>query len=106
MSEAAQKPVQITITRSPDYRTLYATGVFGGLNPLEGRIIFHLDRLIPKMKEAPLGAMETAEVERELQVEVHLSPGAFIDLYMWMKGHVESMEKTGALVKMPLESPK
>lgn len=70
---------------------------------MEGRMVFYLDRPVPKMKETPLGAMESSEFERELQVEVHLATATFLQMYEWMKKHVERMEKAGALVKVKPE---
>jgi len=105
MSTQEKKRVPIRVTKSPDYKVFYATGIFGGLSPREGRMIFHLDRLVPRMKEEPLGGMETGEVERELQVEVHLSMATFLDMYVWIKGHVERMEKKGILKLEEKEAP-
>lgn len=105
MSKEAEKRVPIRITKSAEYKVFYATGIFGGLGAREGRMVFHLDRPIPRMKDEPFGTMETAEIERELQVEVHLSTAAFLDMYMWVKGHVERMEKLGVLTKVEEGGP-
>lgn len=99
MSTEAKRSIPVKITKRPEFTTLYASGIFGGLNPIEGRIVFYIDRPVPKMKETPIGAMEVSEVERELQVELHLSPATFIQMYEWMKSHIERLEKQGALVK-------
>ncbi|MGA2785724.1 MAG: hypothetical protein ABSF09_13610 [Candidatus Bathyarchaeia archaeon] len=103
MSTEANKQPPVKVTKSADYKTVYATGIFGGINPLEGRIIFYLDRPMPKIKDAPYGNMETSEIERELQVEVHMPTGLFLQMFEWMKNHVDRLEKAGALVKVKQE---
>ena len=89
---------EIRITKNPDFKMIYANGVFGGLTPIEGRITFYVDRLFPRIINE-LGAMATEYLERELQVEVKMSPGHFISIYQWMKGHIERMEKQGVIQK-------
>lgn len=63
MPEEEPRTITPVITKSPD-KVVYATGVFGGLDPSEGRIIFYLDRLVPKMKEEAIAEMVTDRVER------------------------------------------
>ena len=55
----------------------HSTGIFGGLNPNNARMIFFLDRLDPEMIKDQPGQMRTEKINRELQVEVHMSPYAF-----------------------------
>jgi hypothetical protein len=102
-AEERKEPIIIKVTKSSDYKPLYATGVFGGLSALEGRILFFIDRPVPRAKESPVGAMETAEIERELQVEMHMSSAAFLNMYHWMKGHVERLEKLGLVAQVKEE---
>jgi hypothetical protein len=83
----------IEMTESPAYRPVYASGVFGGLDPHDGRLIFFLDRIKPGMKKSPHGAMELEKVCRELQVEIHMSPSQFASVARWMMGHVQGFEK-------------
>lgn len=85
------------ITRSPDFRVIYTTGVFGALTESEGRMIFYVDRVLPRMKKSPPGAMETGEVERELQIEIHMSPVQWLSITEWMQGYVQKLEKEGRL---------
>ena len=89
--------VSIVITKSSEFRLVYATGVFGGLSPLDGRLIFFVDRIVPKVQMDAPGQLKTGSVERELQVEVHMSPQEFISLYEWMKSHIDRLEKEGIL---------
>lgn len=64
---------------------------------MEGRILFYADRLVPKIVENSFGQMATDYVEREFQVEIHMSPQEFISLYKWMENHIKKMEHEGIL---------
>jgi len=98
--KAGVKAPTIDITKAPEYRAVYASGVFGGLDPNDSRIIFFLDRLKPKMKKGDKGIMELEKVERELQVEVHMSPNQFISMAKWMNEHAgRSSKKSGSKKK-------
>lgn len=93
-----EKP-KITITRSSDFKPMFTTGVFGGLNPVEGHMTFYVDRIIPGMVEDEPNRIRAESVERELQVEIHMSPSTFISLSNWMQSHIQRMEKEGILVR-------
>jgi hypothetical protein len=84
---------QIEITKSPNYFYVNATGIFGGVDPNDARIIFFLDRLEPEMNRDQPGRMRTKEVNRELQVEVHMSPHVYKAMMIWMNKNVEQYEK-------------
>ncbi len=104
-SEKKGKGARIEISESQDYRAVYASGVFGGLDPHDGRIVFFLDRIMPKIKSEPKGAMELEKINRELQVEVHMSPSQFASVAKWMMEHVHLFEKRIKSGKMPAEEP-
>lgn len=104
MSEVKEGKPEFKITKSSDFRMLYSTGVFGGLSPLEGRMLFFVDRLVPKITDGKSGQMATESVERELQVEVHMSPEVFLSTYKWMEAHIRRMKEEGILVEE--EKPK
>jgi hypothetical protein len=88
-SKKPGKSPKFEVSESPDYKVMYASGVFGGLDPQDGRIIFFLDRIKPKMKKSPRGAMELEKVNRELQVEIHMSPPQFMSVAKWMMDHAK-----------------
>jgi hypothetical protein len=92
-SEKTRKGAKIEISEGDGYKVVYASGVFGGLDPHDGRIVFFLDRIKPKMKNDPKGAMELEKINRELQVEVHMSPPQFASVAKWMIEHVHQFEK-------------
>ncbi len=103
-SEKKGKGARIEISESKDYKAVYASGVFGGLDPHDGRIVFFLDRIMPKIKTASKGAMELEKINRELQVEVHMSPSQFASVAKWMMDHVHLFEKRIKSGKMPPEA--
>jgi len=87
-------PPKFEDTKSPDYKYIYATGVFGGLDPNDGRMIFYLDRVEPETVNEPVpGALKLKKIVRELQVEVHMTPTQFKSIAQWMMRHVENYEK-------------
>ena len=94
----SKEKIDVKVTRSPDFKIMYSSGLFGNLNPIEGRMTFYADRLIPKFAEDVPGQMKTDCIERELQVEVHMSPQQFVSVYYWMKNQIERMEKQGIFV--------
>ncbi len=92
MPVVAKNP-RIRVSENPDYKVVYASGVFGGLDANDSRIIFFLDRIKPKMKKDGKGVMELDMVQRELQVEVHMSPHQFIAIAKWMMEHAQRFGK-------------
>jgi hypothetical protein len=92
-TERSEKDVKFEISESQGYRPVYASGVFGGLDPNDGRVIFFLDRIKPGMRKEPKGAMALDKINRELQVEVHMSPPQFISVAKWMMDHAQRFEK-------------
>ena len=87
--------IEFEDAKSPDYKYVYATGAFGGITPTSARIIFYVDRLVPKtLKEGEnKGVLTTDKVIRELQVEVHMSPQEFEKLWKWMGERLQSYNR-------------
>jgi len=103
-----EKRVGFEITEHPTFRAAYVSGVFGGLDPNDGRIVFFLDRIKPSMRKEPRGAMQLEKINRELQVEIHMSPPQFASVARWMMGHVQRFEKKmkeGGFKKDVADSP-
>jgi len=102
----SSKPVKVPRfeqVKSPDFKSIYATGVFGGVDPNEGRIVFYVDHLEPRIREDPPGAMETEKVVRELLVEVHMSPQQFKSIAQWATDHISNLEQQIGKLPGPLE---
>jgi len=87
----SQSPPEIKMNKSPDYRIVSATGVFGGVNPSGGRVIFFIDRFEPVSDRS--GKLSLESINRELQVEVHLSPATFKTIAEWMTKHIKEFEE-------------
>jgi len=83
------------LVKNPEYKVLHVDGVFGGVDPSEGRMIFHMDRLELKMKDGHLGVMETDHIVRELLVEIRLSPLEFKRVADWMAASIKRLKKSG-----------
>lgn len=80
-------------SKSPDFKYVFVTGVFGGLDPNDARMIFFLDRLEPETTNQPVvGGQKIKKVNRELQVEVHMSPAQFKTVAAWMVNHIKNYE--------------
>ena len=80
-------------TKSPDYKSFYVTGVFGGIGPVDARMLFYLDRIVPETNSEEFrGSMRVEHIERELQVELHVSPFEFKLLSKWMTDHLLDYE--------------
>jgi hypothetical protein len=92
-TQRAHIPPQFKISKSQDYKSIFATGVFGGLNPNDGQIIFFLDRLMPQMIREQPGRQRLEYINRELQVEIHLSPSQFKNIARWMNQHIQIYEQ-------------
>jgi len=99
---------QFEDSKSEQYRYIFATGVFGGLDPNGGHIIFYLDRVEPETINTPQpGAIKLMKIIRELQVEVHMTSSEFKTVAEWMKRHVDEYEKIfGSIPQQPLKKGK
>lgn len=89
MSEESPEIPRIEITKSPEFKVTYASGVFGALRDSEGTMIFFLDRPTPMIEE---GDMKMSHVERDLQVEIHLPYKIWVIVYNWMGENIEKVE--------------
>ena len=87
----SESPLEIKVTKHPEYRIVAASGIFGGLIPAEGQLIFYTDRLEPKPESD--GKMSVGFVNRELQVELHLSPASFKSIAEFMTSRVKMFEE-------------
>lgn len=92
--EATTRTSEYRLTKSPDYKMIYTNGVFGSLNRLEGRITFYADRIMPKLIDGE-GGMSTDYVERELLIEVKMSPTEYVSISKWMEGWIEKLVESG-----------
>lgn len=99
------KILEIVDAKSPEYRYVYVTGVFGGLDSDDARMFFFLDRLQPETSREPLGETTVRQIIRELQVEVHMSPAQFKRTAIWMMNHVARFEKSFGPITLEPKKP-
>ena len=111
--EKKSQPIMINLPRiedakSPNFAYVYVTGVFGGVDPNDARMIFFLDRLEPETTNTPMPGNQTVKkVVRESQVEVHMSPTVFKNLAIWMNQNVQRYEELiGEIPMGPKEQKK
>lgn len=99
---------QFEDTKSEQYRYVFASGVFGGVNPNVAQMIFYLDRPEPETVSTPHpGTGQLKKIIRELQVEVCMTPTQFKSVADWMNTHVQEYEKTfGPIVTEPAKKEK
>jgi len=92
-------------SRSPDYKAIYTTGVFGGLTPDDARIIFFLDRIQTETLNEPIpGDQRIGKIIREALIEVHMTPTQFKRIALWMQRNIQSYEEMFGTI--PLEPRK
>jgi hypothetical protein len=89
--------VTMEITRSPEFKQIYAIGAIGGHSPYDFRIAFYND--------SPKALMESGKqvtiMEREIKAEVILSPLAAKELATWLDSHIKDYEKLFGEIKKP-----
>jgi len=95
-----QQPPKIEVEKAEEYRSVFASGVYGGLNPSGGALIFYADRLVPEPNKTVPGQMILEKIVQELQVEVRITPAQWKAMVEWMKGNLETYEKTFGEVKL------
>ena len=53
-----------------------------------------------------VGEMEVEKINRERQIDIRMSPMAFVNLAAWMNTHIKRLEEKGILRKKDLKSSK
>lgn len=96
----AERP-QFQDTKSPDFRVVYSTGVFGGLNPDDAKLTYFLDRVEIKTHTEPLyGEQKVDKIVREALVEVHMTPTQWKRVALWMMQNVMNYETVFGMIPM------
>ena len=57
-----ENKIPFELVKDDNYRTIYVNGVFGGLDPVEGRMIFYIDEIEPEMDENTPGKMKVKRI--------------------------------------------
>jgi hypothetical protein len=89
--------VSVEITRSSDFKQVYAIGAIGGHSPYDFRIAFYNDSPKALME----GNKNVTVMERKIDMEVILSPLAAKELASWLSEHIRDYEKRFGEIKRP-----
>jgi len=93
-------------TKSPNFIYVYSTGVFGGVDPNDGRMIFFLDRLEPETQNQPTPGLQLVKkITRESQVEVHMTPTQFKAVAIWMNQSIQRYEELFGPIPLGPKTP-
>jgi hypothetical protein len=89
--------VSVEITRSTEFRQIYAIGAIGGHSPYDFRIAFYND----SPKALMDGGKQMTVMERKIEAEIILSPLAAKELANWLNGHIKDYERLFGEIKKP-----
>ncbi len=89
--------VSVELTRSPQFRQIYAIGAIGGHSPYDFRIAFYND----SPKTIAEGGNQMTVMERKIEAEIILSPLAAKELATWLHAHIQDYEKLFGEIKKP-----
>ncbi len=89
--------VSLEITRSAEFRQVYAIGAIGGHSPYDFRIAFYND----SPKALVEGGNQMTVMERKIEAEIILSPLAAKELANWLNGHIKDYERLFGEIKKP-----
>lgn len=93
--------VSVELTRSPQFRQIYAIGAIGGHSPYDFRIAFYND----SPKTIAEGGNQMTVMERKIEAEIILSPLAAKELATWLDAHIQDYEKIFGEIKKPGARP-
>ncbi len=89
--------VSVEITRSQEFRQVYAIGASGGHSPYDFRSAFYND----SPKAIMEGENQMTVMERKIEAEIILSPLAAKELATWLNSHIQDYEKLFGEIKKP-----
>lgn len=80
----------IEIVQPDNVPVLSIDGVFGGLDPSKGRLLFYSDR--PHVTVNDDGVMVPVSLVRTFLADVRMSPETFLGIARWMGTHADQFE--------------
>lgn len=80
------------LKKDPNYKSVYTTGAYGGLDIRDGHILFYADQIEPEIDEKS-GKMKVGKVVRNLIVDIRMTPAEFMSLANWINQHVKRYEE-------------
>ncbi len=99
-----KKVPDFEVEKSEDYKQTNVDGVFGYMNPKGAKMMIYTEKPIPAINpRGKPGSMTLDKIQRELQVELHMSPVQFKSLFQWMKKHLEKYEDKYGEIEVNVE---
>lgn len=89
--------VKVEISKSPDFKQVYAIGAIGGHSPYDFRIAFYNDSPRTQLDDGK----NVTVMERKIETEIILSPLAAKELANWLTDHIKDYEKVFGEIKRP-----
>jgi outer membrane lipoprotein-sorting protein len=89
--------VKVEISKSSDFRQVYAIGAIGGHSPYDFRIAFYNDSPNTVVDDGK----NVTVMERKIDTEIILSPLAAKELANWLVEHINDYEKVFGEIKRP-----
>ena len=93
--KSARMEVSVEITKSPDFKQIYAIGAIGGHSPYDFRIAFYNDSPRVKVEDGK----QVTVMERVMSAEVIMSPAAAKEFVKWLNAHLSDYEKVFGEIK-------
>jgi len=88
---------KVEISKSSDFKQVYAIGAIGGHSPYDFRIAFYND----SPKTVVDDGKSLTVMERKIDTEIILSPLAAKELANWLVEHIKDYEKVFGEIKRP-----
>jgi len=97
----ARRPPEIIVEKSPDYKTIIVSGVFGGHRPGFFEVIVYTDELVADeaLSSVPPDT-DKIKVKRTLQCRLVMDPVEAKSFFEWFKQHMEQYEKEFGEIKI------
>jgi len=85
---------EFSVERSPDYRTIQVSGVFGGHRPGLFEAIIYTDEMIAdEALREPTGDPKRVKLKRTIQCRLVIDPIQAKAFAGWLQHHIENYEK-------------
>lgn len=81
---------RVRLIQPEDLPVLSVDGLFGGLDPIMGRLLLYADR--PEVEMHEDGSMSSTAIVRTLLAELRMSPETFIGVARWMEAQADRYE--------------
>jgi hypothetical protein len=99
---AQQRPPEVNIEFSPDYRTIIISGIFGGHRPGFFEAVVYSDELNPVEAFKTIQPDVTkVKIKRTMQIRLYFDPIQAKSILKWLSEHVQQYEKSFGVIPEP-----